>query len=126
MTPRVPRQRLIGVSLVAIASVIVGYWMGLRSPWFDHHPRSIKGTAQAVPTEDVPFVSFVPEGGGSQIVFDADTVIWKSGDRTDSSSVPPCLEQTSRPVDVTIEALDLSRPFGSGGYVEVITVICPG
>lgn len=125
MTSRASRRTVVGMCLVAFALPAVGYWLGLRSPWFDHHPRTIEGTAEAVPS-DVPLATFTPAGGGRHIAFRTDAVIWKSGDRTDANSVPPCLRKPSTPADVTVEVLDLSRPFGSGGYSQVITVICAG
>ncbi|HSX66889.1 hypothetical protein [Nocardioides sp.] len=125
MTSRASRPTVVGVCLVALATLAGGYWLGLRSPWFDHHPRAIEGTAEAV-RSDVPLATFVPAGGGRHIAFRTDAVIWKSGDRTDANSVPPCLREPSTPADVTVEVLDLSRPFGSGGYAQVVTVICAG
>jgi hypothetical protein len=108
----------------ALVLLVAGYWLGLRSPWFDHHPRSVEGTAALVPA-NVPYAYFHPEDGGRQIAFRADNVVWSSGSETGSESVPPCLKPRGAEVEVTIMVIDVARPFGSGGYPKVTTVICP-
>lgn len=73
---------------------------------------------------DKPYAYFHPEDGG-KVAFRLDTVVWRSGDRTDSGSIPPCLTEGHERVAVEVGVIELTRPYGSGSYQQVLSVTCP-
>ena len=117
------RVRLTGLVLVGLLLLVTGYLVGVRSPWAAHHPRVATGTAQRVPA-DVPLAYFDDEHG-DRVTFRLDDVVWRSGDRTGSDSIPPCLREPGQPVDVQAGLIEVTRPFGSGSYERVLSVTCP-
>lgn len=103
--------------------VALGYAIGVRSPWTTHHPRVVSGTAQRAPW-DVPYAYFDADNG-DRVAFRLDDVVWRSEGRTDSGSIPPCLQKVGHRVDVQVGLIEVSRPFGSGSYQHVLSVTCP-
>jgi hypothetical protein len=83
----------------------------------------VSGTAERVPA-DVPTGYFDPDHG-ERLAFRLDDVVWKSGDRTDSGSIPPCLRQAGERVNVQVGVIEVDRPYGSGPYQQVLSVTCP-
>lgn len=112
----------VGVVL-ALLLASLGYVVGVRSAWSAHHPRVLSGTAERVPAE-VPSAYFDPDNG-DRVAFRLDDVVWKSGDRTDSGSIPPCLREAGERVAVRVGVIEVNRPYGSGSYQQVLSVTCP-
>lgn len=109
--------------LVGLVLVGLGYALGIRSPWTAHHPRVVSGTAQRV-AANVP-TGYFDTADRERVSFRLDDVVWRSGDRTGSGTVPPCLRDTGQQVEVRVGLLEVSRPFGSGSYFRVLSVDCP-
>lgn len=121
---RRPRPRVVvWTTVVVTALVVVGYLVGLRSPWSAHHPQVVSGTASRV-AADVPVATFTTEGG-EDVWFPLDDVVWRSGDETGDDTVPPCLRESGVRVEVEVGLLEVTRPFGSGSYPHVLSVRCP-
>ena len=72
---------------------------------------------------DIPVGAF-RAAGEAPVTFRLDDVIWMAGRRTGADTVPPCLRGDER-VRVEATLIELARPFGSGSYDQVISVICP-
>lgn len=72
----------------------------------------------------MPSAYFDPVNG-DRVAFRLDDVVWKSGDRTDSGSIPPCLQEAGERVDVQVSVIEVARPYGSGSYQQVLSVTCP-
>jgi hypothetical protein len=119
-----PAPRIAVVVVIALLLVLLGYVAGVRSAWTAHHPRVVSGTAERVPA-DVPFAYFDPDNG-DRVAFRLDDVVWKSGDRTDSGSIPPCLQEAGERAGVQVGVIEVTRPYGSGSYQQVLSVTCPG
>jgi hypothetical protein len=117
------RRRIAFTAVLAVAFVSLGYLMGVRSSWTAHHPSVVNGTAERVPA-NVPMGYFDPNGG-DRVEFRLDDVVWKAGDRTDSGSIPPCLQVAGERVSVHVGLIEVSRPYGSGSYQQVLSVTCP-
>jgi hypothetical protein len=83
----------------------------------------VSGTAERVPA-DVPSAYFDPDNG-DRVAFRLDDVVWKSGDRTDSGGIPPCLQEAGERLDVQVGVIEVTRPYGSGSYQQVLSVTCP-
>jgi hypothetical protein len=115
--------RIAVVVVIALLLVTLGYGAGLRSAWTAHHPRVVSGTAERVPA-DVPSAYFDPDDG-DRVAFRLDDVVWRSGDRTDSGSIPPCLQEAGERTDVRVGVIEVTRPYGSGSYQRVLSVTCP-
>ena len=116
-------RRIAFAAVVALLLVSLGYVLGVRSPWMAHHPAVVRGTAERVPG-DMPYAYFDPDDGDS-VEFRLDDVVWKSGDRADSGSIPPCLRETGDRVVVQAGVIEVTRPYGSGSYQQVLSVTCP-
>jgi hypothetical protein len=71
----------------------------------------------------VPYAYFDPDNGG-RVAFRLDDVVWKSGNRTDSGSIPPCLRRAGERVAVQAGVIEVIRPYGSGSYRHVLSVTC--
>lgn len=118
-----PASRILVAAVLALLLVSLGYIAGVRSAWTAHHPRVVSGTAERV-LADVPSAYFDPVNG-DRVAFRLDDVVWKSGDRTDSGSIPPCLQEAGERVDVQVGVIEVARPYGSGSYQQVLSVTCP-
>jgi hypothetical protein len=116
-------RRIVAGAVLGLLLVSLGYVAGTRTPWTAHHPRVVPGTAERVPA-DVPYAYFDFEDG-DRVAFRLDDVVWRSGDRTGSGSVPPCLRDAGERVAVRAGLIEVSRPFGSGSYERVLSVTCP-
>jgi hypothetical protein len=108
---------------LALVFVSLGYVVGVRSSWTAHHPAVVSGMAQRIPA-DYPMGYFDPDGG-DRVEFRLDDVVWKAGDRIDAGSIPPCLRDAGARVSVQVGLIEVSRPYGSGSYQEVLSVTCP-
>lgn len=62
---------------------------------------------------------------GERVALRLDDVVWRSGDRSDSGSVPPCLREVGERVAVHVGLIEVTRPYGSGSYGKVLSVTCP-
>ena len=100
-------------AVLALVLVALGYVVGVRSSFTAHHPSVVSGTAERVPAE-VPMGYFDSDGGDS-VAFRLDDVVWKAGDKTDSGSIPPCLQDAGERVSVQAGVIEVSRPYGFGG-----------
>lgn len=118
-----PASHVVVAAGLALVLVALGYVAGVRSPWTAHHARVMNGTAERVPA-DVPSAYFDPDGG-DRVLFRLDDVVWQSGDRTGSGSIPPCLEDPGERVEVRAGVLEVARAYGSGSYQRVLSVTCP-
>jgi hypothetical protein len=123
--PSSTRPRHYGLAVVlAVVLVSIGYLVGLRSPWSAHHPSLVDGFAERVPA-NTPTGSFVDRDGQHRVEFRLDDVVWKAEGNTDSGSVPPCLQNPGERVSVQVGLIEVRRPFGSGSYLQVLSVTCP-
>jgi len=116
-------RRIALMAVLALVFVSLGYVVGVRSSWMAHHPSVVSGTAERVPA-DVPMGYFDPDGG-DRVAFRLDDVVWKAGGKTDSGSIPPCLQDAGERVSVQVGLIEVSRPYGSGSYQQVLSVTCP-
>lgn len=118
------RTRRYGLGVVVgVVLVLAGYLVGLRSPWNAHHPSVIDGTAERVPA-NMPTGSFVDREGQHRVWFRLDDVVWSADGNTDSGSVPPCLRTPGESVPVEVGLIEVRRPYGSGSYLQVLSVTC--
>lgn len=123
--PRVRWSRA-RVAVVAVSGLVLasmGYAIGARTPWTAHHPDDQSGTAERV-AANVPLAYFDPDGG-ERVSFRPDNVVWKSGERTGSGSIPPCLREIGARVTVNVGVIEVTRPYGSGSYGKVLSLTCP-
>lgn len=120
---RMQPSRLVAAVLVGLMLVSLGYYLGVRSPWTAHRPHVVAGTAWREPA-DIP-VAFFDAGSGDAIEFRLDDVVWKSGNETGDYSVPPCLKDPNRRIEVEVGVIEVSRPYGDGSYLRVVSVTCP-
>ena len=122
-TPTSWTRRIALAAALAVVFVSLGYVVGVRSSWTAHHPSVVSGTAERVPA-NVPTGYFDPDGG-DRVAFQLDDVVWKAGGRTDSGSIPPCLQDAGERVSVEVGLIEVSRPYGSGSYAQVLSLTCP-
>ncbi len=120
---RLPLRRIALAAVVGLILVSLGYAIGVRSPWTAHHPRFLSGTVQRV-AGDAPVAYFDPDDG-ERVSFRLDDVVWSSGGMTGSNSIPPCLREVGQPTAAQVGLIEVTRPFGSGSYRQVLSVTCP-
>jgi len=129
-TPADPSLRTRRIALAVVLAVVLasmGYVVAVRSWWTAHHPSVVDGTAERVPA-NVPTGYFDPEGSDDpddRVAFRLDDVVWKAGDDADSGSIPPCLRDAGKRVSVQVGLIEVTRPYGSGSYQQVLSVTCP-
>jgi hypothetical protein len=103
--------------------LLVGYMVGLGSPWSAHDPTVVKVNVEHVPA-DVPWGLFIHDG--DQVQFRLDDVVWRSADQSDDGgTIPTCLRQAGASADVEVGMIEVNRPFGSGSYWQVLSLTCP-
>jgi hypothetical protein len=108
-------------AVAAALLLVLGYPVGLRSPWNAHDPYLVDGEA----TRNGRDSSALVQGdSGTQLWFDMHDIVWKSGDRTGADGIPPCLRGPEAQAQVQVGVVEVSRPFGSGSYRKVLSVTC--
>lgn len=111
------------LAAAALVLTAAGYGWGARTTSSAHHPQVVSGTAVRIPA-NVPVAHFYSDSG-DRVMFRLDDVVWKAGEKTGGEyTVPPCLRVPGQKVDVEVGLIEVTRPYGSGSYLKVLSVNC--
>lgn len=120
----VSRPRWVHVAAFLTAAsvlLVLGYQVGLRSPWNPHHPYLVNGEAMRYGKDSAAVI----EGdNGTHMWTRMDHVVWKAGQRTGEDGIPPGLREPDAKAAVRVGVIDVARPFGSGSYPQVLSLTC--
>lgn len=115
-----PGRRVPALAVVVISLLVVGAFIGHRSPWGTQHPRVHEGVAMRANAEN-DLVLF-DSGDGTQATFGADDTWWESGTASGEGDAP-CLDVPLRKADVQVGLMRVAGPSG-GWHLDVVWVKC--
>ena len=104
-----PRTTVAVGAVIAVMALVLGTYVGLRSPWGAKHARVETGIAmRANPDDDL--VSFRADDGET-LAFRSDGIVWESGNEGGWGS-PPCIRKALAKAKVESGRVWVAGPEG--------------